>query len=134
MIALSALILAAFLPGAHSACEWYTPPPARKLLVAPAELSGEASYYASSLEGRRTASGETFRNDLFTAAHRTLPLGAVVLVRAVASGKEVMVRVNDRGPFGGSFVIDLTQAAAGAIAVDTSASRDVEIHVLRLPE
>ncbi len=132
MNALPALILAAMLPSSHSACEWYSPPAVKRVLVAPAELQGLASYYSSSLEGRRTATGETFHNELFTAAHRTFPLGSVLLVRSVASGKEVMVRVNDRGPYGGNFVIDLTLAAARAIGVDVGTDRNVVIEPLRL--
>lgn len=122
------------LRGAHPACEWQASEPSRKLLVAPPALSGDACYYAKKFEGRRTANGEVFRHDLFTAAHRDLPLGSVVLVRSRATGNEVILRINDRGPFGGKFVIDLTRAAAEALGVHKSADRGVEIELLRLPK
>ena len=131
----AALILsfAILLPGGHPHCEWQSSEPVKKLLVAPAALSGPACYYAKKFEGRRTASGEVFRHDLFTAAHKDLPLGTVVLVRSRATGGEVILRINDRGPFGGRFIIDLTRAAAEALGVHTSADRGVQIEVLRLP-
>ena len=72
--------------------------------------SGSASYYAAKFEGRRTASGERFDNDEYTAAHRTLPFGTKVKV--TRAGKSVVVRINDRGPFTRGRVIDVSQAAA----------------------
>jgi len=131
----SALLLsfAILFPGSPPACEWQTAEPVKKLLVASSSLSGDACYYAKKFEGRRTASGELFRHDRFTAAHRHLPLGTVVLVRSRATGNEVVLRINDRGPFGGKFVIDLTRAAAEALGVHASADRNVDIEVLRLP-
>lgn len=72
--------------------------------------SGVASYYADKFDGRRTASGETFRNTGYTAAHRTLPFGT--RVRVTRGGKSVVVRINDRGPFTRGRVIDLSKAAA----------------------
>ena len=72
--------------------------------------SGTASYYAAKFDGRRTASGETFRNAEYTAAHRTLPFGT--RVRLSRNGKSVVVRINDRGPFTAGRVIDVSRAAA----------------------
>ncbi len=128
------LSFALLLSGSRPACEWQTSEPARQSLVAPDALSGDACYYANKFEGRRTASGETFRHASFTAAHKQLPLGTLVRVRSRASGNEVILRINDRGPFGGKFIIDLTRAAAEALGVHTSADRGVEIEVLRLPD
>jgi rare lipoprotein A len=96
-------------------------------------LAGTACYYSSSLEGRKTASGEIFRQSRMTAAHRTLPLGTWVEVVSLATGRSVRVKVNDRGPFTGGFVIDLSKAAARAIGVDTAADRRVEIRVVTGP-
>jgi len=74
---------------------------------------GLASWYGPGLHGRRTASGERFDRSEFTAAHRTLPFGTRVCVRSLVTGKTVMVRINDRGPFGADDrVVDLSQAAA----------------------
>ena len=78
---------------------------------------GLASWYGPNLHGRRTASGERFDRYEFTAAHRTLPFGARVCVRSVLTGKAVVVRINDRGPFGPGRVIDLSQAAAKLLGI-----------------
>ena len=72
--------------------------------------TGVASYYAAKFDGRRTASGETFRNGGYTAAHRTLQFGT--MVRVTRGGKSVVVKINDRGPFTPGRVIDVSQAAA----------------------
>jgi rare lipoprotein A len=74
--------------------------------------SGVASYYASQFHGRRTASGERFNMSAMTAAHRTLPFGSQVRVTNPANGRSVVVRINDRGPFHGGRVIDVSHAAA----------------------
>jgi rare lipoprotein A len=134
MLGAALLSFAVLLPGSRPACEWQSPAPARKLLVSRSALEGDACYYAKKFEGRKTASGEIFRHELLTAAHKELPLGTVVLVRSNATGNEVMLRINDRGPFGGRFVIDLTRAAAEALGVHSSADRGVTIEVLRLPD
>jgi rare lipoprotein A len=77
----------------------------------------EASYYADEFAGRPTASGEVFDPELLTAAHRTLPLGSLVEVTEAISGRSVVVRVNDRGPFHGERIIDLSRAAAERIGM-----------------
>lgn len=73
---------------------------------------GEASYYADSLHGNKTASGEKYNKRDLTAAHRTLPLGTRVKVTNLDNGKSVWVRINDRGPHVKSRVIDVSGAAA----------------------
>lgn len=74
--------------------------------------SGWASYYANSFSGRRTASGERYRPDELTAAHRSLPFGTLLLVTRFDTGDSVVVRVNDRGPFSRRRIVDLSRAAA----------------------
>jgi len=76
------------------------------------EEEGIASYYADRFEGRPTASGEIFHQDSLTAAHKTLPFGTRVLVRNKANGKELWVRINDRGPFVEGRIIDLSRRGA----------------------
>ncbi len=71
---------------------------------------GRASWYA--LPGARTASGEKMNPDALSAAHRSLPIGSVVTVRNLANGKEVAVRINDRGPYADGRIIDLSRLAA----------------------
>jgi rare lipoprotein A len=77
--------------------------------------SGMASYYSDELAGNRTASGERFDPDQFTAAHRTLAFGSRVRVTNLANGRSVIVRINDRGPFSRGRVIDISDAAAREI-------------------
>ncbi|MDE2604565.1 MAG: septal ring lytic transglycosylase RlpA family protein [Burkholderiales bacterium] len=76
---------------------------------------GTASWYGPGFRGRRTASGEPFDDSDLTAAHRTLPFGSRVLVRNVRNGREVVVRINDRGPWKRGRIIDLSRAAAAAL-------------------
>jgi rare lipoprotein A len=75
--------------------------------------SGLAAIY--SYRGGKTASGETSHPDGLTAAHRTLPFGTMVRVTNRRNGSSVVVRINDRGPYGHGRVIDVTPAAAGAL-------------------
>lgn len=95
-----------------------------------AMASGQASYYGKELAGNRTASGETFDPNRLTAAHRTLPLGSRVRVTNPASGNSVIVRINDRGPFHGNRVIDLSLAAARAIGLIRSGSARVDLALI----
>ncbi|WP_338791854.1 septal ring lytic transglycosylase RlpA family protein [Bernardetia sp. MNP-M8] len=73
---------------------------------------GIASYYADKYEGRPTASGETFRQNLLTAAHKTLPFGTMVTVTNLKNGKKIRVKINDRGPFVTGRIIDVTSRGA----------------------
>lgn len=74
--------------------------------------SGKATYYSSKLFGRRMSNGERYHPDSMTCAHRTLPFGTRVLVTNPRNGKQVVVRVTDRGPFARGRVIDLSYGAA----------------------
>lgn len=76
---------------------------------------GLASWYGAEFAGLPTASGETFRPELVSAAHRTLPLGTVVDVRNEKNGRVVRTRINDRGPFVSGRIVDLSKAAAEEI-------------------
>jgi len=102
--------------------------------VSPAAVSwkqrGRASWYGKKFHGRRRASGERFSAHGFTAAHRTLPIPSYVRVRRVANGQEVIVRINDRGPFHGGRVLDLSFAAAQKLGMVAVGSAEVEIERL----
>jgi rare lipoprotein A len=76
---------------------------------------GAASYYGESLRGNRTASGERFDPDAFTAAHRSLAFGTCLRVENTANGRSVRIRVNDRGPFVQGRILDVSFAAARAL-------------------
>ena len=80
-------------------------------------LSGPASWYGPGFQGRKTASGETFNTNDMTAAHRTLPFGTKVKVVNKKTGKSVVVRINDRGPYAHGRVIDLSKASAQALGI-----------------
>jgi rare lipoprotein A len=93
-----------------------------------ADFDGLASYYADSLAGHRTANGERYDPRALTAAHRTLPFGTQLRVTRVDTRKSVVVRVNDRGPFGDSRrVLDLSRAAARRL--DMLGAGVVRVHV-----
>lgn len=76
---------------------------------------GEASYYHNKYRGKKTASGEKFRQYKRTAAHKTLPLGTKVKVTNLRNGKKVRVTINDRGPFVEGRIIDLSRKGARKI-------------------
>ncbi len=84
--------------------------------------SGRASWYGPGFHGRKTASGETFNANALTAAHRTLPFGTRVRVMNKGTGRSVVVRINDRGPYAHGRVIDLSRASAQAIGISGTGS------------
>lgn len=81
------------------------------------EVRGKASWYGPGFHGRRTANGEIFNANAMTAAHRTLPFGSKVRVTSQANGRSVIVRINDRGPFVGNRIIDLSKASAQKLGI-----------------
>lgn len=91
---------------------------------------GLASWYGNAFAGRRTASGERFDPAGYTAAHRTLPFGSKVRVTAVGSGRSVVVRINDRGPFSHARLIDVSQAAARDLGLVAAGSGQVTLHLI----
>ncbi len=91
---------------------------------------GRASYYGRELAGNRTASGERFDPSDFTAAHRTLPFGTHIRVTNLRNDRSVVVRVNDRGPFHGNRIIDVSRAAADEIGMTRRGTIRVRLDVL----
>jgi rare lipoprotein A len=91
---------------------------------------GTASYYGNELAGRRTSSGERFNPNDLTAAHRTLPLGTKLRVTNVANGRSVIVRVNDRGPFVGRRLIDVSLGAAREIQMVRTGTAQVRLELV----
>jgi rare lipoprotein A len=92
---------------------------------------GTASWYGPRFNGRRTASGERFDMTAFTAAHRTLPFGTMVRVHSLVNGRDVDVRITDRGPYAGNRIIDLSRAAAEELGMLGLGFKEV---VLMVPE
>ena len=89
-----------------------------------------ASWYGPGFHGRRTANGERYNQNGYTAAHKSLPFGTKVRVTNLRTGKSVMVRINDRGPFIRGRVIDLSAGAARVIGVHSSGVAPVQLEIL----
>lgn len=94
------------------------------------EITGSASWYGGKFHGRKTASGERYNQNALTAAHKTLPFGTKVRVTNESNGKSVVVRINDRGPYVGKRVIDLSRAAANAVGMVQRGVARVKVQVL----
>lgn len=90
-----------------------------------------ASYYAEKYHGRKTANGEIFNMNAMTCAHKTLPFNTVLRVTNLANGKNVQVRVNDRGPFVNGREIDLSKGAAIKLDMMTSGTARVKIEIVK---
>ena len=107
-----------------------TPPPPQP--AAAADSHGVAGWYGQEFAGRTTANGEIFDPLLMTAAHRTLPFGTIVDVKNPKTHQTVRVRVNDRGPYIGNRLIDLSYAAAQQIGIVETGGGDVDLAVVRI--
>lgn len=90
---------------------------------------GKASFYANKFEGKRTACGEIYHHENFTAAHKSLPFGTWVKVVNLNNKKAVIVRINDRGPFIKGRIIDLSKSAAKEIGNTNQGVFSVSIEV-----
>lgn len=104
---------------------WYVPTPEPGY-----EQTGTASWYGADFQGQRTASGESFDQAALTAAHPTLPIPSLVQVTNLENGREVIVRVNDRGPFVGERLIDMSQGAAQALGFEQAGQARVHVRYL----
>lgn len=102
-------------------------PPAPAMVV---HQTGRASWYGPGFHGRKTANGEIFDMHALTAAHRTLPIPSIVRVTSRDTGRSVEVRVNDRGPYHGRRVIDLSYAAAEELGLAQRGTGIVDLVVL----
>jgi len=89
--------------------------------------TGLASWYGDELRGARTANGEIFNPDALTAAHRTLPIPSYLALTSLDTGKRIVVRVNDRGPFHGDRILDMSFAAARALGMTGHGARPISV-------
>lgn len=105
-------------------------PPADAAMSVERVAVGQASWYGTRFQGRPTASGEPFDMNKLTAAHRTLPFGTRIRVVNESNGKSVVVRINDRGPYAGHRIIDLSRKAAQTIGLETQGVGRVKLEVL----
>ncbi len=106
-LAITAVVLGCALGSAPSAAEETKP-----------LQKGVASWYGPGFHGKKTANGERFNTNALTAAHKTLPFGTQLRVTNERTGKSVVVRINDRGPYAHGRVIDLSKAAAQAVGIE----------------
>jgi rare lipoprotein A len=121
---------AAITPGSPETQEASPPPTLPTHAPSTTIGTGLASWYGARHHGKRTASGEIFDQNKFTAAHRTLPWGSIVKVTNLDNGKSVEVRINDRGPFKKGRIIDLSRAAARAVGMVQSGVSPVRMELL----
>jgi rare lipoprotein A len=91
---------------------------------------GRASYYSHHLDGCKTASGETYHANAYTAAHRKLPFGTKVCVKNLKNGHQVTLRINDRGPYAKGRIIDVSEGAARKLGMTKSGVVPVEVLVM----
>lgn len=108
-------------------------PPAPEVVIGATE-EGVASWYGHPYHGRPTSSGEIYDMEKMTAAHRTLPLGTRVSVENLVNGRQVEVRINDRGPFAANRIIDLSHAAARQVEMIGPGTARVRVRVIGLPD
>lgn len=94
------------------------------------ETEGYASWYGPHFQGRLTANGEIFDTNKFTAAHKSLPFGSIVKVTNLQNHRSVVVRINDRGPYYGGRIIDLSHAAAKVLGMLEPGTAKVKLDVL----
>ena len=95
--------------------------------VVNAQKVGKATYYSKQATGSRTASGERLHHDSLTCAHKTYPFGTKLKVKNLQNNKEVIVRVNDRGPYRRGLIVDLSWSAAKAIGMLSQGIVKVEV-------
>ena len=95
---------------------------------------GYATWYSAPYKGRRSANGEVFDDNALTAAHRTLPMGALIVVTNLQTGQSSPMRISDRGPFVADRMIDLTKASAKAVGVYQTGVAQVRLDVYQTPK
>ena len=151
MVVTAIVMSISFLVQAHNVPDAVAAPSgmdaARVTMITPERVGltevadGLASWYGADFHGRKTASGQRYDMEAFTAAHKTLPFGTLLRVRNVETGKVILVEVTDRGPFIRRRVVDLSRAAARflgvsvtPVEVDALTRRDVETLISSKPD
>lgn len=108
--------------------------PATLFAASPGDIqNGIASYYHDSLHGNKTASGQVYDKNKVSAAHKRLPLGSKVRVTDKKTGRSIIVRINDRGPFIKGRIIDLSRAAARRLGILKRGITPVKVEILSVP-
>jgi len=131
------LILSAFMlihgctPAPRYAEEPYQKAPHKRFKVGQT-WTGLASWYGPKFHGRKTANGERYDMNGLTAAHRRLPFNTIIEVTNLSNGKSCRVRINDRGPFKGRRILDLSKGAARRIGLIQDGVTEVRIRIIKL--
>jgi rare lipoprotein A len=94
------------------------------------EYTGEVSYYGPGFHGKLTANGETYDQNAFTCAHKTLPFGTKLRITNTKNNKSVVLRVNDRGPYKKGRIVDLSVAGAKEIGLDVMGVAQARVEVV----
>jgi rare lipoprotein A len=126
----STILLIPFLVSALAACSGVPKPTYFPGYPVGFVERGVASWYGPGFHGNKTANGERYDMHQLTAAHRTLPLGSIAVVRSMSTGRQVTVRINDRGPFARGRVLDLSLAGAQALEMTGSGTDEIELRVV----
>ncbi len=124
------LLLVTFLLGVLAACSGVPKPTYFRGYPVGFVERGVASWYGPGFHGNKTANGERYDMHQLTAAHRTLPLGSIAVVRSMSTGRQVTVRINDRGPFARGRVLDLSLAGAHALGMTGAGTDQIELRVV----
>ena len=127
---LSALLLITLMIGTLAACSGVPKPVYFPGYPIGFVERGVASWYGPGFHGNKTANGERYDMHQLTAAHRTLPLGSIAVVRSMSTGRQVTVRINDRGPFARGRVLDLSLAGANALGMIGAGTDEIELRVV----
>ena len=93
-------------------------------------FTGGATFYSDSFHGKKTANGERYNKNEFTAAHRSLPLGTIVRVTNLSNGNNLLVRINDRGPGKKKLILDVSRAAASKLNMIRRGVISVQVEVV----
>lgn len=128
--AAGAVLVLLFAAGCARVSAPVPPPPAPDVGWS---TEGIASWYGQPFHGRLTASGERYDMDAMTAAHRTLPFGTVLRVQNLESGRSTVLRINDRGPFVGDRVLDVSRRGARELGMIESGLARVRMTVVEVP-
>ncbi|HET8790711.1 MAG TPA: septal ring lytic transglycosylase RlpA family protein [Modicisalibacter sp.] len=124
-IAILAITIAGLLAGCAG-----TPSAPSSAALSSFDQRGQASYYSNAYQGELTANGERYDRNAMTAAHKSLPFGTRVQVTNLDNGREVFVRINDRGPFTSGRIIDLSYQAAERLGMIRSGTAPVAVEVV----
>ena len=108
-----------------------SPSPAKNSTDKKHEMVGQASWYGPGFHGKTTANGEKFNQNAMTAAHKTLPFNTNVKITDLETGKSVVVRINDRGPYAKGRIIDLSKRAAEKLGMKEKGHTKVKLEIVK---